>query len=71
MAEEAKRQPDVELDTDDAKETTIQLEEKLEKKMIEISTSDIVSISNNTAQSISELFIDKGNYVNKNTKKFC
>jgi hypothetical protein len=32
MAEEAKRQPDVELDTDDAKETTIQLEEKKEEK---------------------------------------
>ena len=32
MAEEAKRQPDVELDTDDAKETTIQLEDKKEEK---------------------------------------
>ena len=32
MAEENKRQPDVELDTDDAKETTIQLEEKKEEK---------------------------------------
>ena len=32
MAEEAKRQPDVELDTDDARETTIQLEEKKEEK---------------------------------------
>jgi len=32
MAEEAKRQPDVELDTDDVKETTIQLEEKKEEK---------------------------------------
>ena len=32
MAEDTKRQPDVELDTDDAKETTIQLEEKKEEK---------------------------------------
>ena len=32
MAEENKRQPDVELDTDDARETTIQLEEKKEEK---------------------------------------
>lgn len=45
--------------------STIQLEEKLEKKMIELSTGDIVRISNNTAKSIADLMVDKKDFVNE------
>ena len=45
--------------------STIQLEEKLEKKMIEISTSDIIYISNNTAKSIADLLSDKKDFVSE------